>query len=114
MSENIYTRPQKYGLEILTEGDDPDACYSFDKFVVWKDDMDNLYYSTDSGCSCPSPFESQGTEDLIPYLDWGSFDAAVDEWLGGYNETPSQADLMARHEVKMTVAKYLKEKEYRW
>lgn len=34
-----------------------EPCYSFDTTCVWKDAEGTLYWASDSGCSCPSPFE---------------------------------------------------------
>jgi len=37
---------------------DPDADYSFDYFWVFKhDESGRVFWGTDRGCSCPSPFE---------------------------------------------------------
>lgn len=58
---NIYDNPEKFGLELVgmvdTGGND------FCMFVVWKQGR-RLGYITDSGCSCPSPFEDKGLDDL--------------------------------------------------
>jgi hypothetical protein len=35
-----------------------DLSYEFDMVVVWEDKDGNLYWATDSGCSCPTPFEN--------------------------------------------------------
>ena len=56
-SVNIYDNPEKFGLEIFVEHDDPNADYSFNKFVIWEHEDGRLFYAQDSGCSCPSPFE---------------------------------------------------------
>ena len=76
--DNPYYNPEKRGLTIVAEGDDPDASYSFDMFVVWTDG-ESLFYAQDSGCSCPSPFEDvepvRATKDAIY--------RAIDEWVGG-------------------------------
>jgi hypothetical protein len=73
---NIYYWPEEYGLEIIGEVDDPDACYDFDLIVVWKRKDDGaLFYGTDSGCSCPEPFEDfHGVGDLTQITD-ATFDA---------------------------------------
>jgi hypothetical protein len=52
-----YSSPEKYGLEIVGEVEWYDEPYEFDMTVVWKDKEGQLYYASDSGCSCPSPFE---------------------------------------------------------
>lgn len=63
---NIYYNPEEFGLEIFGEIEEPPN-YSFDKSVVWRDvTTDALYVAHDSGCSCPSPFEDMGIDDLTP------------------------------------------------
>lgn len=62
---DVYYSPEKFNLEKVVEGDRSDGCYQFDLLVVWRDTKTGeLYYGTDSGCSCPSPFEDQGLLDL--------------------------------------------------
>ena len=71
---------EKLGLEVVIELTDPDPCYSFDDLVVWKTFSGKLYFATDSGCSCPEPFENFHTiEDLIPITNetWDEFEKAV-------------------------------------
>lgn len=56
-SDNPYYSPEKCGLEIL-HSIDTAGSYEFDMFVVWRKIDDNtLWWDTDSGCSCPVPFE---------------------------------------------------------
>lgn len=55
--DNIYYSPEKHGLKLIAEVDLSEPCYSFDKLAVWRDD-EGFYLATDSGCSCPSPFEN--------------------------------------------------------
>ncbi len=62
---NLYSSPGKFGLATVGEVEWDDACYSFDLTVVWKDiETGALYFADDSGCSCPSPFEDTGRDDL--------------------------------------------------
>lgn len=50
------------GLKAIACFDDPEASYSFDMFCIWQRKSDGaLFYGTDSGCSCPSPFEGVGS-----------------------------------------------------
>ncbi len=63
---NPYYSPEEFGLEIVGEviwDDDP---YQFDFSVVWEHKETGEYYTArDSGCSCPTPFESfNSLEDL--------------------------------------------------
>jgi hypothetical protein len=45
--------------------------YSFDFGVVWVTENKKYYFGQDSGCSCPSPFDGWGINDLE-----GPFDRA--------------------------------------
>jgi hypothetical protein len=64
---DLYHSPEKFGLSPLGEIQWGPACYDFDLTVVWQDTTTGaLYFADDSGCSCPSPFESQGRDDLTP------------------------------------------------
>lgn len=57
-NENPYYSPEKCGLEIF-ESIDTAESYEFNMFVIWKKIDDNtLWFDTDSGCSCPSPFDN--------------------------------------------------------
>jgi hypothetical protein len=62
---NFYYDPQDFRLTPIGEVDWSDGNYCFDLTVVWQRDFDGkIVYAEDSGCSCPSPFEEQGPEDL--------------------------------------------------
>lgn len=72
-------------MELVGHLEDPDACYSFDDIIVWKDkETGKLYYAEDSGCSCPSPFESETRETIRPLTDetWDVFQKAVEGHAG--------------------------------
>lgn len=57
-SENPYYSPELCGLEILWSIDTGES-YEYDMFVIWlKLDDDTIWYDTDRGCSCPSPFDN--------------------------------------------------------
>jgi hypothetical protein len=61
--DNIYYSPEKFNL--TTVGDvDIAGSYEFDTIVVFKDSDNKLYWTHDSGCSCPTPFEEVKFEDL--------------------------------------------------
>ena len=54
---NIYYHPEKYGLEEVGEVDWDDEPYQFNITAVWRDENGDYYLASDSGCSCPAPFE---------------------------------------------------------
>jgi hypothetical protein len=80
---NVYDTPEKYGLEIVDVLEDPDACWSFDTLLVLQHkETKRIYWTSDSGCSCPSPFEDQDSiESLEEVTDasWSEFQKAVEE-----------------------------------
>lgn len=57
-----YTRIE--GLEFLGDFDLSYESYEFDLVGVWKG-ADGYYVSTDSGCSCPTPWEWVSSEDSL-------------------------------------------------
>lgn len=76
---NIYYSPEKFGLQIF-ESIDTAGSWEFDTFVIFKRISDGaLFWTSDSGCSCPTPFESIGIDDLniITKEDFHSFDEAL-------------------------------------
>lgn len=97
--ETPYDKPERYGLEIVYE-DEQEGGYKFDKFVVWRSINGSLFYATDSGCSCPSPFED--LDDTTDNLEPVGPRQVVDryrEWLGDSrtgDAQPLQAALRAR------------------
>lgn len=75
---SISYRPEDYGLRTLGAVEWSEPSYSFDTTEVWIDGEGKLYWASDSGCSCPSPFENYhelsqletGDEfELAKYLD---------------------------------------------
>jgi len=68
---DVYHSPEKFGLELIATVDHG-ASYEFDIFAVWTDnnkdnnpDGQKVYYATDSGCSCPSPFENYDSMETL-------------------------------------------------
>lgn len=62
---NIFSDPEGFGLTLLGEVDFSDGCYEFDYTAVWRTSDGALVYADDAGCSCPSPFEDTGVNELI-------------------------------------------------
>jgi hypothetical protein len=83
-----YNAPEKWGLKIIGSLGDPNACYSFDDLIVWRHDSGVIFWATDSGCSCPSPFEDvKSLRDLtlLEAKDWDIFSEAVKQHCTPYN-----------------------------
>lgn len=66
---NPYYYPERSNLEIFVDIDTAGS-YEFEMLIVWRHLKDGtLWYATDSGCSCPTPFEGyegEGAMKLIP------------------------------------------------
>lgn len=99
---NIHSSPEAYGLEVFADLEDPHACYSFDTIVVWRDkETGALYWASDAGCSCPSPFEDYDRTNITRLHTGETFQAFEAEVLGhGANSDPahncSKVELLAR------------------
>lgn len=104
---DVYYNPEKHELETVGTIQWDEPCYSFDITAVWYHrDTGTFYWGSDSGCSCPSPFENVTDKSQ---LNSGTFhqaaaalqtrhDAYVDD---GWTELRSEvgaeiADLIAR------------------
>jgi hypothetical protein len=62
---NPYQNPEAAGLELVGEVEWSARSYEFDLTAVWRDATTGAFYwASDSGCSCPSPFENTTFDDL--------------------------------------------------
>lgn len=62
---NPYSSPEKFGLTTVGEVEWGEAFYSFDLTTVWRNtETGALYFADDSGCSCPSPYETTSITEL--------------------------------------------------
>lgn len=80
--ENVYYNPEAHDLELVGSAHDPDECYSFDQFTVWRSKDGTLYWGSDSGCSCPAPFEGVSSLDDLETGDETAMQKAALEWAG--------------------------------
>lgn len=92
----VESNPGAYGLALVGGLDDPDACYSFNMLRVWRHNDGRVFWGTDSGCSCPMPFEEvNGLDDLelLTADTWPEFEHAVMTHCLPYS--PSRTDELA-------------------
>jgi len=62
--DNPYYNPETYDAEIVGEVTWSEPNWDFDYTVVWRD-KDGFYrMASDSGCSCPTPFEDTRWDEL--------------------------------------------------
>lgn len=86
--DNPVREPAKYGYQFVTEGALAEPDYSFSLFAVLRKD-DGYYLSTDSGCSCPSPWESHGADDFTgPLTAEQVHEEVYSLWKDSYNRVP--------------------------
>lgn len=86
-----YHNPEKFGLKIEYEAD-AGSSYEFDKLVLWSylHGSDTILMGTDSGCSCPSPFDGDGIGDLDVATP-----EAINEWFDSPKHSPRRDKLGA-------------------
>lgn len=76
---NIYYSPEAYGLKALVDVDFADS-YEFDILVAFVDPVTSvLYIGSDSGCSCPSPFEEHDKYSFEPCTSMRDVQAYLDK-----------------------------------
>jgi hypothetical protein len=75
---NWYLTPNEFGLTLVDSIDISDGCYQFNIVAVWRDENGKHYWDSDSGCSCPSPFEAVFSIDELKSL---TNDHDVDEMM---------------------------------
>lgn len=85
---DIYSNPESFGIEKVGEFDLSEPDYSFDIMAIWRRKQEDGTYEygwlDDSGCSCPSPFETFYSVDDInwegnPFALTVAFDQYLDE-----------------------------------
>lgn len=100
---DMYSSPEHFGLTTFGEIQWGEPSYDFDLTVVWRRNFDGAFvYAEDSGCSCPSPFEGTGIEDLARATPLAAFKAHLDEraaeakgW-GGTDQSVDVAEMLER------------------
>lgn len=92
---SVYDNPEQFGLTVVGEVHDPDACYSFNDFVAWRHEDGRLFWASDSGCSCPVPFENFGD---LESLSTGTADELIADLLA-WVESVSAYSSAAREEA---------------
>lgn len=91
---NPYYNPDKLGLELLSF-DEPDMSYEYNTLCFWKTENGLIFTASDSGCSCPTPFENYEGEtqkEVIQQLERvGTEEQALsifDSWNKNYEGKP--------------------------
>jgi len=84
-----FYNPENFGLE-LTGSVDTAGAYEYDEFAVWvHKENKSIYYATDSGCSCPTPFEEVTIETMTRVPDPNALRSPMKSWgESSYGERP--------------------------
>ena len=62
---NPYYYPDRHGLRRVAQYELSEPSWSFDTLACWVTPSGDFYLGTDSGCSCPIPFENyRGIHDM--------------------------------------------------
>lgn len=56
MRHNPFYAPETLGLEMISF-EEPGLSYEFNTLCFWSNGQGMVYSASDSGCSCPTPFE---------------------------------------------------------
>ena len=91
---DLYYQPEQFGLTMLGEIEWSEPCYDFDLTAVWVDADKKLYWASDSGCSCPSPFEGFTS---VADAETGDFAALEQALTNGPIRTPHLRSLTCSH-----------------
>ncbi len=96
MSEKInpYYNPEKLDLEMI-DFDEPNMSYEFNTLCFWATKDGRVFTASDSGCSCPTPFEDfegETQDDVLKLLERvGSVaqaETTFDSWNRNYDGKP--------------------------
>lgn len=71
------------GFELINEINEPNLSYEFNTFGIFrKKGTRELFWGTDQGCSCPSPWERHTESNLNPIVrnTYNEFEVAVNEF----------------------------------
>lgn len=99
MSYNNPFEDETTGYRKVAEVELSEPFYSFNTLVVLEKDG-GLYLATDSGCSCPTPFESHTEDDLTgPLTIEQAIEEATSLWLSGSEHYDYKAGKYVQGEV---------------
>ena len=103
---NPYYDPSKLGLTMFTLSKTPD--YDFNIIAFWTAGGGIVYFATDSGCSCPSPFEEHVFSNLKDFQQQTerveSFNAAkaeIDSWKETIYSSADRPDVTDLRELRI-------------
>lgn len=103
---NVYYSPEQFGLvQVAMVEEEPN--YDFHMFVVWKEEKGGknarYYWASDSGCSCPAPFEDyHSLEDLESGTALQSISALKNWTEDSYTHVPETEVVKAIEDIQLS------------
>ena len=105
---NPYYDTEKLELEMLTF-DEPGLSYRFNTLCFWATKDGRVYSASDSGCSCPTPFEEFAKETQAEVLQLLERVGSVEQAVNTFNSwKPDLIPACDRIEVEKWIATHLK------
>lgn len=107
---SIYYSPEEYGLTVVKDVEWRDESFEFCMTVLWRDAAGKFYAASDSGCSCPSPFEDyRSVADLTPIESLGDLlavckQASEEHYFDWDNTQGLRADLVSAYQTARSAA----------
>lgn len=110
---NPYYNPEALELDMIAF-DEPDMSYEYNTLCFWATKAGQIYSASDSGCSCPTPFEDahdrETREEVIATLERvGSVEQAesiFDAWNKPYDKL--LLDAAERRKLSVWITERLK------
>jgi hypothetical protein len=109
MKYNPYYNPNELALT-LRSVEDEHLSWEFDILAFFATDDGRVYTASDSGFSCPTPFEDYEGEDqkavlqLLERVESGSHAERIFKvWNKGYNSTKTKTDPSEGHSIRLWV-----------
>ena len=108
---NPYYNPEKLELELVSY-DEPNMSYAYNTLCFWATKDGRIYSASDSGCSCPTPFEDyegEAQDEVLQKLERvGSVaqaESIFDSWNKNYDGKPHLKNTEKQEMVKWVAEK---------
>ena len=75
---NVLSSPELCGLTLIA-CEDIAGAWEFDMFAIWTNGR-SLFWATDSGCSCPIPFEDHNSVEDLTRATYKELVSAINSW----------------------------------
>ena len=91
--DDVYYQPEKFGLTPILEINLEDEPYQFHIFAMWRHEDGTVYWATDSGCSCPSPFEDYKSVNDLNEYDYVAIEEYLRDSINSYSSTITEDNI---------------------